>query len=337
MRPRTQSQYARHVARFLDWCRIEGQDWRTVVQLDLLLVTYFTDLFAEGYESNIGAGTLAGICHYRGVVLGNCVGPLPRAARALRGWRQLLPPQMRLPFPLPALGAVVAVLIEAGLAEMGIFLALPCVAYLRPSECWRLTAASLVPPVSASLPHWGLIVHDAYLGVPGKTGIMDESVQLDQSDWLIDPLRALASLRHPSESLWTFALPALRENFYRACLALRIEFLHPHLYCMRHGGASFDLLAQKRPLASIKARGRWACDASLTRYAKATQMQRLTARLPKDVTAYGEYALENLETLLLARARSGSTGLPLPGLDSVARRCKGWPSVTSSTAKPWTL
>ena len=126
---------------------------------------------------------------------------------------------------------------------------------------------------------------------------------------------------------------ALREAFYSACAVLHLDFMHPHLYYLRHGGASHDLLTKRRPLAEIKARGRWATDQSLKRYAKSTQLQRILAKMPEAVRSYGDDALNQLEQLVLNRARVGSTGLPLPGLHSLGKRRRAGPSGTSSTAR----
>eukprot|EP00974_Lingulodinium_polyedra_P103498 10021857-Lingulodinium_polyedra.AAC.1 len=71
---------------------------------------------------------------------------------------------MRLPLPRPAVGAIAGVIINESQPEMALFVLLAFSTYLRPSECWNLTARALAPPVSCDLPHWGLVVNDAYLG-----------------------------------------------------------------------------------------------------------------------------------------------------------------------------
>ena len=64
---------------------------------------------------------------------------------------------------------------------------------------------------------------------------------------------------------------------------------------MRHGGASHDIVHNKRHITAVKKRGRWANDLSLKRYAKDVRLQKVEL----------EASQENL-----ARARAFATRLP---------------------------
>ena len=66
-------------------------------------------------------------------------------------------------------------------------------------------------------------------------------------------LEAMRLATPPGASLWSFSLDELTLQFNLACQALKLSSLKPHLYNLRHGGASDDLLTgrrgRKRPAA----------------------------------------------------------------------------------------
>ena len=70
-------------------------------------------------------------------------------------------------------------------------------------------------------------------------------------------------------------------------MALGLQALSNHLSSLRHGGASDDMLRKRRSISAIKERGRWVSDSSLSRYAKATLLQKEVNKVPATVTSYG--------------------------------------------------
>ena len=80
-----------------------------------------------------------------------------------------------------------------------------------------------------------------------------------------------------------------------------VKVLQPVLYCLRHGGASADILEGRRSLAEVAKRGRWLSDSVVRRYEKATralqQVNKLDARTlkyAKEVEAKLQYYFHNL-------------------------------------------
>ena len=67
------------------------------------------------------------------------------------------------------------------------------------------------------------------------------------------------------------------------------------MYGLRHGGASYDLLHKRRPLHSIKIRGRWTSDASLKRYAKESRLIQETHKIPRPTLEFGMAVEKPLE------------------------------------------
>ena len=81
---------------------------------------------------------------------------------------------------------------------------------------------------------------------------------------------------------------------------MQMQELAPCRYALRHGGASDDLLHNRRDLLGIKRRGQWVADSSLRRYAKESRLQSEVAKLHPEVLAYGA-RIESLLPWLFAR------------------------------------
>ena len=133
-------------------------------------------------------------------------------------------------------------------------------------------------------------------GIPGKTGQYDESVAIDSHLWLHDFLRELIRGRAATEKLFPVSGARAREIFIATCERLGLSALRPCMYGLRHGGASYDLLHKRRPLHSIKIRGRWNSDASLKRYAKESRLIQETHRVPRATLEFGMAIEQHLET-----------------------------------------
>ena len=71
------------------------------------------------------------------------------------------------------------------------------------------------------------------------------------------------------------------------------------LYGLRHGGASHDTLLQLRSYSQVKERGRWATDASVHRYRKASLAQSETAKMAASHQRLGAMIASNVGRLFL--------------------------------------
>ena len=225
------------------------------------------------------------------------------------------PPMTRLPLPRAAAGAIAGLMIAGGFHEIALFVLLAFVGYLRPGECMRLTPSSVVRPVAGGAAHfmqWGLIVADIEDGVLSKVGVFDEAVSLDMDPWLLGPLSALVSSRTSGQCLWRYPYETIRDEFAKACARLGLQKLEPHIYALRHGGASFDLFAKRRTLEQVKSRGRWRSDASLRRYGKSTRMQQVEGQLDPSVVKFGNHIINNLEQEIVSMMQRGTLTVPLP-------------------------
>ena len=92
---RTSKRYCQHLQDFLNRCEKAGRKLDTAQEIDMSLVWYLTDLFLRGFDLSKGVYTVIGFeSMYPRYGKHGDLG-LPRAHRALKGWRRLAPPRSR--------------------------------------------------------------------------------------------------------------------------------------------------------------------------------------------------------------------------------------------------
>ncbi|CAK0810621.1 unnamed protein product [Prorocentrum cordatum] len=154
----------------------------------------------------------------------------------------------------------------------------------------RLTPDSIVQPsigAGAAYQFWGLLLRPADRGQGGMTGAFDASIPLDLDLYLVPVLMALRLKGPVATPLWGVSLGQLNLLFFLAATTLGINHLRPHLFRMRHGGVSYDLLTQRRSMERVCRRGRWAVMSSMRRYAKETALLRELQDGAEGVYAFG--------------------------------------------------
>ena len=139
-----------------------------------------------------------------------------------------------------------------------------------------LTKDHLVPPAGARYPRWGIVVALEELGERTKTGSTDDSIFVgDLSDrlWMREVMQFLWDTSE--NALFPDCNLSLQEGSLKeatSALGYTGHILQPHI--LRHSGASNDRAHDRRSLADIQKRGRWAAKKSVLRYEKAALMQR---------------------------------------------------------------
>ena len=222
----------------------------------------------------------------------------------MKGWSKLAPPEQRLPLPRTAAFALAADLSARGFPQMGVAVMLSFVCYLRPGECQTLWSHHLVrprPEAGERYASWGVLLHDASMGRIGKTGMQDEAVLIDLDPWLFPALASLVGRPSAPRPLWSHTAEELRVQFRASCLNLQLGRLGASLYCLRHGGASDDLLTKRRTLAEVRERGRWRTDASVRRYGKTTRLQSEIHKVPPATWQLGQQAEAHFAQALLGQ------------------------------------
>ena len=199
---------------------------------------------------------------------------------------------------------------------MAICLVVSFFAYLRPCEARALLVRHLVPPPAAGDPNpcWALLLHDADLGVAGKTGLWDETVILDTTAALNPFFTMIRNHRNGDEYLFNFRWDTYTRQFNDFAVHLGLQPLQPTMYGLRHGGASDDLRAGRRTALGVQLRGRWRTAASLRRYAKAARLQTQLAKVPAEVQQYGTLVEKSFVEWILGATTSSITALPAPPL-----------------------
>ena len=81
-----------------------------------------------------------------------------------------------------------------------------------------------------------------------------------------------------------------------------LAVLSPHLYSLRHGGASWDLVTGRRSLPEIKGRGRWFADTSVRRYTKSARALKEEQRIAPELRRYGDQIWQRLNATLDGQA-----------------------------------
>jgi hypothetical protein len=157
--------------------------------------------------------------------------------------------------------------------------------YLHLGETLGFAQENLSPPqrsLGAAGAHWSLLLHSPSQG-PGKTGIFDDSIILDDDlrQWLHVDLGELHRQMLPGTKLFSFHLADWNRMFKKAIAAL---YLKPILlYALRHAGPTADVLHHRRSLAEVKKWGRWTWDSSLGRYEKTGKSLALVGKLGMNI------------------------------------------------------
>lgn len=286
---------------FLKWCQVHGMETLTEHQLDQALVEYLEFLFSEGMKIDSGIRIHAAMRFFNPALGRPSSGSLARTVKALKGWSHAAPPMQRLPLPIEVLGAIIGLLIQKNLMEIGIRLLLQFICYLRPGECSNLTVKQLVPPqhsVGMRFQFWALLLHPVEEGVPGKTNVYDATVLIDTELWLSPFFKKLIEAKGQDDPLWTHPHEMVVNSFRTCVEELGLTQLGTCLYTLRHGGATHDIIAKRRSMLEVKQRGRWAADSSLKRYVKLARLQSEMNKIPSHILTYGRNILDTLPHLI---------------------------------------
>ena len=317
---------------FIIFCQANQLNWVDEASLDVCVCELFGQMFLNGHGGEEGSKYLAALAFFLPDV--SRMGPfsLPRATRAIRGWTKSAPGHQRLPLPCVLLCPVVGVLQAAQRTTMALALWLSFRAYLRPGECSSLTHRQLVEPVPSAgsqYRFWGLwlsLDDRNSMSRPGKTGLWNEAISLDQDPWLDPLLRPLATAGDPSEPLWPFSGEEFSATFKRIMKRLGLDHLDQSLHCLRHGGASEDLLGHLRSAAAVKRRGPWRSDSSLRRYGKERQGDSTSKRAEQCVSESPSvrpiHGLLDRELLSEARHSSRTAKPKRPRLQPLSARVR---------------
>ena len=293
MRLPTLKDYTNRRNIFLKWC---GMETLKEHQLDQALVEYLEFLFSEGMKIDSGIRIHAAMRFFNPALGRPSSGSLARTVKALKGWSHAAPPMQRLPLPIEVLGAIIGLLIQKNLMEIGIRLLLQFICYLRPGECSNLTVKQLVPPQCGN----AVPVLGSASSPSGRGGArQDQCLRCHSPDRhraVVEP--KLIEAKGQDDPLWTHSHEVVVNSFRTCVEELGLTQLGTCLYTLRHGGATHDIIAKRRSMLEVKQRGRWAADSSLKRYVKLARLQSEMNKIPSHILTYGRNILDTLPHLI---------------------------------------
>ncbi|CAK0801212.1 unnamed protein product, partial [Prorocentrum cordatum] len=300
---RSRLQYTRLLELFLRRSRLTSLA-APAADTDAAVVRFFDELCLEGKVASTGEKLLAAIFMHVPDYQSKGKLALPRAYRALRGWRLLRPSRTRRPLPWAAcMGVARQIWRISGRPALAVFWLLMVDTYLRPGEAFRLTCGQVIPP-QAHVPKVTIHINPDYMKRPSKTGEMDETVDVARP-WLGSLLVRLAQ-GPPSAPLWTFAMAEAKDVFERATRALHLDKLLPVLYAARRSGASIDRFTGRISLQEVQRRGRWRQPSSVRRYEKRGLIQAVWSEMEPSAKACCLQAEAELPSLLGAASLSAN-------------------------------
>ena len=298
---------------FLCNCKTRRLPAKTAAQLDRAVVSMMHEMYREGELSSEAQKLISVVKKFRPSLRG--AGTLPRSQTAARGFRRLAPPSTRQPLPWDCACLIASILIVDGQWLTALATLLCFCLYRRPAEIMRLTREQLVAPVRRrghAGSYWSVTLHPRENLQSSKTGMFDESLQVDVAPFLFlgRALRVLRQRLRPGERVFPFSYGTWARRFEDAAGRGGLRVLEPILYQLRHGGVSQDASSRARTTAEIKRRGRWLDDRSLTRYENGGRVAELLGRLPIAVRRRAGAAARRVGVTLCSSCRSlsASTG-----------------------------
>jgi hypothetical protein len=275
--------------------------------VDESLVRFFTRDYFSGAHPSRGERTMAGLMMLEPSFSTSGHRKLPRAWRALRGWRRLTPTVTRKPMPWPFWCGVATLLAKKHHLGMGVFVLLSVSGYFRPAELLSVRRCDIFAPSSGVLEHWSILLFPEHLGRPSKTMQFGDSVEMDDPRIsFLAPVLAAMSSETDESSAWSFAYPDYLQAFKRVVAEMGYPGGVP--YQARHSGPSTDLADGTRSLAEAQRRGRWAQARSMARYERRARLAAEWMKLPARTRSMCQVAVTQLEATFLSLCRGHSGG-----------------------------
>ena len=302
---------------------VESLDMIPLEHVDDELIEWIDAALRQGEPGNAGQKMIAALGWCRAGFRKGGEVQLTRSRVGALALQRRAPGCTRLPLPEEVVMAMACVMFVLSTSNgralpdhglrIGLAIMLSHHLYLRPGELMRVRFEWLIPAASGSGQvgkQMSVILHPQEEGVRSKTGVSDETLIIDDPDLV----RCLESLRkrHQSGLLVPVSAKELSRFWEQAARALDLErsLGMPHLYVLRHSGASADMMLKRRSLAEIKSRGRWRSDSSVRRYEKGGRSLERLAALSVPTRAYVLKCAQRVWAVLALR----SLPLSLPRL-----------------------
>ena len=273
---------------------------KTLKELDLAGVEFLDFCFLEGRRADVAEKYLAAITYNRTDVARAPKEALARTRRAVKGFVKLAPHRSRIPLSWEWVTGIAVKLLMEKEWEAAVMLLLIFDTYARPSAITRMRTEDLLAPVRATgLQRWALLLSPQERELPTKTGTFDETVVVSGLDVnLSECMRRLKSSRDPQEPLFSIGAAGFKAAFSQAAECLGLGDWKLMGYQARHGGATRDILLQRRTLEEVRKRGHWHTYTSVRRYEKSGRVQKVLADSPSGLLEWCQKVGDALPKLL---------------------------------------
>ena len=299
LHPETRRRYRSEVEAFVRFCDQSQLPLVTSAEVDVGVVAYLNSLYLTGEPLYKAERMFAGLLHLDSSFSRAGGRHLPRAARALRGFRRQAPGRSRVPHPLVTwLGIAVDLTARRHLAAADATL-LMVQAYLRPGELLRLRPSSFIRP-TAGAQSWSLLLHQSEHGEVSKTGARDESLLLDSAwaTWM-QPFWATLAVAAPGRQhlpVWPFDSHGYSTVLNQTLVRLGLSLVP---YQARHSGPSHDRAHGLRSQLEVMKRGRWQSLKSVVRYEKGALLSKTFNDYPAATQAWLSARASECEDIML--------------------------------------
>ena len=298
--PKVERYYRLALEKFVAWADRHKTPLTSDARVDAALTQYMTQLFLEGQQSSEGDKLLAGLLHFAPEWGNFGHRHIPRAWRALRGWRRRCPSRSRRPLQLKVWAMVAWKFAQRQQWAMALYVLLLVTTYMRPGEGLQLRRGDLIPPAPGVLTSWSILVFPQERSASSKTLTKHDSLIVDSPlmKWWEQVMPVLAA-GDPEEKVWPFSYGDFVPVFKEVAAEIGLPSLVP--YQARHSGASIDIAGRHRSLAEVQRRGRWKTLASVQRYERHAQLGKSESSLSDRQKFVFQFALDNLPGLILGR------------------------------------
>jgi hypothetical protein len=306
VQPATQKHYKKSYELFMEYCQEQELCTDTTAQLELAALEHLDFRYLEGDESYVAGKLLGAILFTRSELMNLPKEALGRFRRAVKGFAKACPPKSRLPLPWEWAAGIAAVMHRNGHSDSAVALVVAFDTYVRPGALMQVHLADLLRPVDArGLRRWGLQLFPQVRRQTSKTGTQDDTVIFGNFDIDLVPLLQRQMLGRKSDALlFPQGMRKYKEHFDLATLQLGLERFKLVTYQTRHGGATRDILMQRRDLEEVRKRGQWRTYSSLRRYEKSGRLQQVLQTTPARVLQYCQGMEDRLLQILLGPASS---------------------------------
>ena len=325
----TLTRYTSFLTLFLSFCTQHDLHTEEAEEVDDAMVRFFNEKFMEGTPPTMGEYVLASWMHFRPKFSRLGQFHLPRAWRALRGWKILSPHRSRRPQALPIWCAIAWRMVARGQRSMGVFVLTCLSSYCRPGELLKVRRCDWIAPVRRVLLTWSVILFPEEEGRSSKTGQYNDSILMDSS-WLGFLNKDYEQMHDPRSTAcsWPFTYQQFVKEWKAVVAELGLERLRLVPYQLRHSGPSNDMARSYRSLEEAKKRGRWSQSKSMQRYERRGRLGQDYQTLTPLQQQTFELAEKSLEAIFAGHHHA--VKLPAAGWQNAASSSQ----TSSQAAKP---